>query len=161
MSHIDKVAITPFHSLDRYPNLKIQEDFKDENWNQLYLQKFQIFTSWTHHYRQFVRFSFSPNPFVFIVFILFLFLFYVLFLVCYRPSWSHWTKFRPKILSGKEMQMAKCFNVWKIFLKIWQGFFFCTTRRIIFLAMFYRMDENPFGPSCAPSFFWSEAAAQT
>ena len=31
MSHIDKIAITPFHSLDRYPNLKILEDFKDEN----------------------------------------------------------------------------------------------------------------------------------
>ena len=85
MSHIDKIAITPFHSLDRYPNLKILEDFKDENWNQLYLQKFLIFTSRTHHYRQFVRISFSPNPFVFIVFILF----YVLFLVCYRPSYHY------------------------------------------------------------------------
>ena len=103
MSHIDKVAITPFHSLDRYPNLKILEDFKDV--------KPAIFTKvslppksiTTVNMKGFVRFSFSPNPFVFKVFILF----DVLFLVCYRPSWSSWTKFWPKMLSGKEIQMAK------------------------------------------------------
>ena len=138
MSHIDKVAITPFHSLDRYPNLKILEDFKDE--------KPAIFTkvslpperTTTVNMKEFVRFSFSPNPFVFIVFILFLFLFYILFLVCYRPSWSSWTKFRPEILSGKEMQMAKCFildQCLENFLKIWRGFSIRTTRKIIFLEI--------------------------
>ena len=105
MSHIDKVAITPFHSLDRYPNLKILEDFKDE--------KLAIFTivsvppehTTTVNIEEYERFSFFPNHFVFKFFILL----YVLFLVHYRPSWSSWAKFRLKILSGKEIQMAKCF----------------------------------------------------
>ena len=30
MSHIDKVVITAFQSLGRFPNFKILEDFKDE-----------------------------------------------------------------------------------------------------------------------------------
>ena len=130
MSHIDKVAITPFHSLDRYPNLKILEDFKDE--------KPTIFTKVSlppeHttivNMKEFERFSFSPNHFVFKVFILF----YVLFLVCYRPLGKiptediEWQR----DANGQVLHFLSLFGK---FLLDMAGILFHITIIIIFLAM--------------------------